>query len=58
MTCLHVAARRGHTDLLSLLYGTGKFDINQKVINSLDLSQKNDISLVTQCNEAAREIIS
>ncbi|XP_048587555.1 histone-lysine N-methyltransferase EHMT2 isoform X2 [Nematostella vectensis] len=30
MTLLHVAARRGHTDLISLLLNTGAFDINQK----------------------------
>ena len=31
MTCLHVAARRGYTDLLTLLLTTNKFDINAKV---------------------------
>ena len=31
MTCFHLAARHGHTDLIKLLIKTGKFDIDQKV---------------------------
>lgn len=31
MTCLHVAVRQGHADLIKLLLKTGRFDINEKV---------------------------
>ena len=31
MTCLHLAARQGHPDLIKLLLNTGKFDMNEKV---------------------------
>lgn len=30
MTCLHLAARQGHPDLIKLLLNTGKFDMNEK----------------------------
>ena len=34
MTCLHVAVRQGHADLIKLLLKTGRFDINEKVQDS------------------------
>ncbi|PFX17666.1 Histone-lysine N-methyltransferase EHMT1 [Stylophora pistillata] len=64
MTCLHLAARQGHTDLIKLLLKTGKFDINEKQSvrrgkNEVLRKRLNDIkSSLTLKTQLAAEIAS